>query len=306
MKFFNTTFEKYTVIFTAGCTASLKLLGESFDFQGSFSQDFEDTGLKETEKHDEYLQKRSSLSEKEKDPDNFNRASSVLNKINCGVDIVNQYKQTERKRTNSEKLIENIEIANKETERKRTDSEKLIENIEIDNSNNSISSDQSQDAIQSRKVRSSNGSFTYLLDNHTSVQGMRELAFQSAGKVQCIDCDQHFNFNPSVSILKQDPCFTGRGNHLFVYPAQSNFNGTKYPSEWVAKVQNRSFQWQKEDEFREDLDRPQREHDTSRWLVCLDAASLVSTSGLDLDVVKPDFVTLSFYKMFGFPTGLGN
>uniref|UniRef100_A0A8R1DRN8 Molybdenum cofactor sulfurase n=1 Tax=Caenorhabditis japonica TaxID=281687 RepID=A0A8R1DRN8_CAEJA len=41
------------------------------------------------------------------------------------------------------------------------------------------------------------------------------------------------------------------------------------------------------------------------WSVCLDAASLVSTSSLDLSVYRPNFVAFSFYKMFGFPTGIG-
>lgn len=40
-----------------------------------------------------------------------------------------------------------------------------------------------------------------------------------------------------------------------------------------------------------------------RWKVVLDAASYVSTSPLDLSTVSADFVCLSFYKMFGFPTG---
>jgi molybdenum cofactor sulfurtransferase len=39
--------------------------------------------------------------------------------------------------------------------------------------------------------------------------------------------------------------------------------------------------------------------------VLLDAAALASSSPLDLTAVQPDFVTLSFYKMFGFPTGVG-
>lgn len=37
----------------------------------------------------------------------------------------------------------------------------------------------------------------------------------------------------------------------------------------------------------------------------LDAAAFAPTQRLDLYKYKPDFVTLSFYKMFGFPTGLG-
>ncbi|KAF2345079.1 Aminotransferase class V domain [Trinorchestia longiramus] len=42
-----------------------------------------------------------------------------------------------------------------------------------------------------------------------------------------------------------------------------------------------------------------------RWFVLLDAASLVATSPLDLSTTSPDFVPVSFYKMFGYPTGLG-
>ena len=37
----------------------------------------------------------------------------------------------------------------------------------------------------------------------------------------------------------------------------------------------------------------------------LDAAAFVPTNRLDLGLVHPDFVPLSFYKMFGFPTGIG-
>ena len=39
--------------------------------------------------------------------------------------------------------------------------------------------------------------------------------------------------------------------------------------------------------------------------VLLDAAALVGTSALDLRDVPADYVALSFYKMFGLPTGLG-
>jgi molybdenum cofactor sulfurtransferase len=39
--------------------------------------------------------------------------------------------------------------------------------------------------------------------------------------------------------------------------------------------------------------------------VLLDAAAFVPTSRLDLRTVSPDFVVLSFYKMFGYPTGVG-
>ncbi|MBL0077222.1 MAG: aminotransferase class V-fold PLP-dependent enzyme [Rhodocyclaceae bacterium] len=37
----------------------------------------------------------------------------------------------------------------------------------------------------------------------------------------------------------------------------------------------------------------------------LDAAAFVPTNRLDLRTASPDFVTVSFYKMFGYPTGVG-
>lgn len=42
-----------------------------------------------------------------------------------------------------------------------------------------------------------------------------------------------------------------------------------------------------------------------RWKVLVDGAAYVPTQPLDLSVVRPDFVAMSFYKMFGYPTGLG-
>jgi selenocysteine lyase/cysteine desulfurase len=41
------------------------------------------------------------------------------------------------------------------------------------------------------------------------------------------------------------------------------------------------------------------------WDVLLDAAAFVPTNTLDLSLYKPDFVSISFYKIFGYPTGLG-
>ena len=37
----------------------------------------------------------------------------------------------------------------------------------------------------------------------------------------------------------------------------------------------------------------------------LDAASFVPSNRLDLSRCHPDFVSISFYKIFGYPTGLG-
>ena len=74
-----------------------------------------------------------------------------------------------------------------------------------------------------------------------------------------------------------------RGLNLFCFPAMSNFNGKKYPLGWVDKLQQAS----------------------SQNFVLLDAAAFLSSNGLDLAQIQPAFIVLSFYKMFGYPTGLG-
>jgi selenocysteine lyase/cysteine desulfurase len=68
---------------------------------------------------------------------------------------------------------------------------------------------------------------------------------------------------------------------LFAFPAQSNFSGVQHPLELVAEAR------------------------AAGWSVLLDAAAFVPTNRLDLREVQPDFVPLSFYKMFGYPTGVG-
>jgi molybdenum cofactor sulfurtransferase len=71
------------------------------------------------------------------------------------------------------------------------------------------------------------------------------------------------------------------GHNLFAYPAQSNFSSVKHPLEWIEQAHSHG------------------------WDVLLDAAAFVPTNKLDLSKVKPDFVPVSFYKIFGYPTGLG-
>src|ERR1700722_1699584 len=123
----------------------------------------------------------------------------------------------------------------------------------------------------------------YLLtfDNHNSVNGIREFARAKGATISYAPLampELRMEVAQLETLLDQaDPACA----NLFAYPAQSNFSGVKHPLDLVAKAQNRG------------------------WSVLLDAAALVPTSRLDLTAVRPDFVTLSFYKMFGHPTGVG-
>jgi selenocysteine lyase/cysteine desulfurase len=74
---------------------------------------------------------------------------------------------------------------------------------------------------------------------------------------------------------------TAVGPSLFAFPAQSNFSGVQHPLDWVRDAQGRGYR------------------------VLLDAAAYVPTHRLSLRQVPADFVAISFYKMFGYPTGVG-
>ncbi len=123
--------------------------------------------------------------------------------------------------------------------------------------------------------------FLLTFDNHNSVNGLREFARARGAETTYV---------PSLAPeLRVDEALLSRyltdvgGEHhnLFAYPAQSNFSGVHHPLEWIERA---------------------HEHG---WDVLLDAAAFVPTNRLDLSRVRPDFVVLSFYKMFGWPTGVG-
>ncbi len=135
---------------------------------------------------------------------------------------------------------------------------------------------------------SSGSTFCYLDDNHTSVIGMREVARASGAKSCCVTRDDLVPVEDMAATESISTC-----NHLFAYPAQSNFSGFKYPLSWCRDIPEQTV-----------VIRNTR-CGRGQWKVALDGASFVSSSPLDLSCHQPDFLTISFYKIFGFPTGLG-
>jgi selenocysteine lyase/cysteine desulfurase len=126
-----------------------------------------------------------------------------------------------------------------------------------------------------------NGRYLLTFDNHNSVNGIREFAHARGADVTYIPV-----MLPEMRVDASQLDFelsrpSQTGHNLFAYPAQSNFSSVKHPLEWIEKAHARG------------------------WDVLLDAAAYVPTSKLDLREVKPDFVPISFYKIFGYPTGLG-
>lgn len=134
---------------------------------------------------------------------------------------------------------------------------------------------------------SSGSLFCYLTDSHTSVVGMRTVA--NAVNVTSIPVkpEDMWSAEKRRGATRDPDC---QLPHLFCYPAQSNFSGTRYPLSWIGEVKSGQTC---------PVSAP------GKWFVLLDAASYVGTSPLDLSLHQADFVPLSFYKIFGFPTGLG-
>jgi molybdenum cofactor sulfurtransferase len=126
-----------------------------------------------------------------------------------------------------------------------------------------------------------NARYLLMFDNHNAVNGIREFARSKGASITYVP-----NVAPDLRIdgdtLRRELARPNPdGSNLFVYPAQSNFSGVQHSMEWIAEAQSQG------------------------WDVVLDAAAYVPTNRLDLGKYTPDFVPLSFYKMFGYPTGVG-
>lgn len=123
--------------------------------------------------------------------------------------------------------------------------------------------------------------FLLTFDNHNSVNGIREFARARGAQttyIPSVSPDLRVDVELFPRYLTDTP---GEHHNLFAYPAQSNFSGVQHPLAWIDQA---------------------HEHG---WEVILDAAAFVPTNRLDLSAVHPDYVALSFYKMFGWPTGIG-
>ena len=125
------------------------------------------------------------------------------------------------------------------------------------------------------------GNFLLTFDNHNSVNGIREFARSKGADVTYIPITPP-ELRAEVGALGRGLELARPGTHnLFAYPAQSNFTGVQHPLPWIAYALARG------------------------WDVLLDAAAFAPSNRLDLSVWHPDFVAISFYKIFGYPTGTG-
>ncbi|MGY5118124.1 aminotransferase class V-fold PLP-dependent enzyme [Streptomyces sp. 900105755] len=118
------------------------------------------------------------------------------------------------------------------------------------------------------------------LDNHNSVNGLREYA-RTRGAATVYVPGLHLDAGRLRAALS--PPGPGRGaGGLLAYPAQSNFTGVQHSLDWIAAARSHGYD------------------------VLLDAAAFAPTNVLDLSRHQPDFTAVSWYKVFGHPTGIGS
>lgn len=120
--------------------------------------------------------------------------------------------------------------------------------------------------------------YVYHQHSHTSLVGVREEARKSV----CLDDHEVESWLQGMDRVANTNDDRPR---LFAYPAQSNMDGRRLPLRWADQARRYSTAR------------------TKRTYTLLDAAAFVSSAPLDLSDAEtaPDFVVLSFYKIFGFP-----
>ncbi|XP_065021542.1 molybdenum cofactor sulfurase-like isoform X1 [Musa acuminata AAA Group] len=160
---------------------------------------------------------------------------------------------------------------------------------------------------------SSESCYMYTMENHNSVLGIREYAFDRGAAAVAVDvkegtCLQNRSHESSFEFLEhtvqrrahlfQQNALNGKtsGNtyNLFAFPSECNFSGQKFSLDLVNYV--------KEGGGKPLTGSPRRR---GCWMVLIDGAKGCATEPPDLTRYPADFVVFSFYKIFGYPTGLG-
>lgn len=117
-------------------------------------------------------------------------------------------------------------------------------------------------------------------DNHNSVNGIREYARRAGACVAYLPLDDELRLaSPSRGLCAVAENFGGP--KLLAFPAQSNFSGVQHPASLIGDAQRLGFD------------------------VLVDAAAFAPSNRMSLREHSPEFVALSFYKIFGYPTGVG-
>lgn len=125
------------------------------------------------------------------------------------------------------------------------------------------------------------GTFALTFDNHNSVNGIREYARRLGAAIRYVPVvAPELRLDRAAMTAVLGAADTSARN-LLAFPAQSNFSGVQHDLGLVDEAHDAGFD------------------------VLVDAAAFAPTNRFDLARHRPDFATVSFYKIFGYPTGVG-
>lgn len=125
------------------------------------------------------------------------------------------------------------------------------------------------------------GTFALTFDNHNSVNGIREFARRKGATVAYVPVVAPELRLDRGAMTKVLAAADATARNLLAFPAQSNFSGVQHPLDLVDEAH------------------------AAGWDVLVDAAAFAPTNRFDVARVRPDFAVCSFYKITGFPTGVG-
>ncbi|ETV89358.1 hypothetical protein, variant 1 [Aphanomyces astaci] len=153
-------------------------------------------------------------------------------------------------------------------------------------------------------------SFAYSMDSHNSVLGIRSYAAAHDARIFALPVDvlDSIGQQPTSSLPPlDDDSRTHEVCNLVAFPGECNFSGAKHSLSTIDWVHHHNAlnDMKTLPEYQVNSNRPSGDRPLGKWFVLLDAAKLAATNPVDLSKYKPDFMVMSFYKLFGYPSGLG-
>lgn len=125
------------------------------------------------------------------------------------------------------------------------------------------------------------GTFLLSADNHNSVNGIREFARRAGATIEYLPIEPPELRLDRASTRRALAAIDPTARNLLAFPAQSNYSGVRHPLELVDEAHDRGCD------------------------VLIDATAFAPTTRFELGRIGADFAVASFYKIFGYPTGIG-
>ncbi|XP_040942716.1 molybdenum cofactor sulfurase isoform X4 [Gossypium hirsutum] len=143
--------------------------------------------------------------------------------------------------------------------------------------------------------------FMYTMENHNSVLGLREYALNQGAAAFAVDINEAVDQDgasrsslTSCKVLQHPVQIRNEAKILEGELTECNFSGMRFSLDLVNNVKQNAEKILEGSPYSK-----------GHWMVLIDAAKGFATQPPDLSLYPADFVVISFYKLFGYPTGLG-